>query len=291
MEVLRLGKRALKAALVRLGYVCVPLPWNEDGAAGASEARHDRIAGDLLRSHWMRTVHACNATQIEELYRHFVFPGLPRNERRERLLNALVGTPVAEAIHVVHALHRAFDVEGDVCEFGVEQGATSALLANEMSGGGRLLWLFDSFEGLPAPTAEDELLNDVLNLGSIDRYRGAMAAPESSVLARLDEIGFPRASTRIKKGWVPATLREGELPSRIAFAYVDFDFYQPILDALEFIDPRMPVGGRIVVDDYGFFSAGAQRAVDRFVAAAAPRFQFEQPLPFAGTFCTLTKVS
>jgi hypothetical protein len=37
---------------------------------------------------------------------------------------------------------------------------------------------------------------------------------------------------------------------------VDFDFYEPIKGALEFLDTRMPAGGRIIVGDYGFFSGG-----------------------------------
>jgi hypothetical protein len=77
----------------------------------------------------------------------------------------------------------------------------------------------------------------------------------------------------------------------VAFAYVDFDFYEPIKDALEFLDTRMLPGGRIVVDDYGFFSAGAQLAVDQFVASTGGRFKFELPLPFAGHFCVLSKLA
>jgi hypothetical protein len=77
----------------------------------------------------------------------------------------------------------------------------------------------------------------------------------------------------------------------VAFAYVDFDFYEPIEDALEFLDGRMPPGGRIVVDDYGFFSEGAQLAVDQFVARVGARFKFELPLRFAGHFCVLKKLA
>ena len=53
----------------------------------------------------------------------------------------------------------------------------------------------------------------------------------------------------------------------------------------------MPPGGRIVVDDYGFFSEGAQLAVDQFVARVGGRFKFELPLPFAGHFCVLNKLA
>jgi hypothetical protein len=45
------------------------------------------------------------------------------------------------------------------------------------------------------------------------------------------------------------------------------------------------------VDDYGFFSEGAQLAVDQFVAGVAGRYKFELPLPFAGHFCVLSKIA
>ncbi len=75
---------------------------------------------------------------------------------------------------VLH-LNRALGLDGDVCEFGVAQGATSALIANEIRGTEKDLWLFDSFEGLPKPTDHDILIDDIFNLGSIDRYQGTMA--------------------------------------------------------------------------------------------------------------------
>jgi len=121
-------------------------------------------------------------------------------------------------------------------------------------------------------------------------YKGTMASPESEVLKKLAWIDFPRHRTKIKKGWVKDTISSGELPTQIAFAYIDLDFYDPIKDALHFVDSRMPIGGHIVVDDYGWFSEGAQVAVDEFMTAAKDRFRFEQPLACAGHFVLLSKI-
>jgi O-methyltransferase len=199
---------------------------------------------------------------------------------------------VSEAIYVVKHLHDGLRVLGDICEFGVAQGATSKLLASEiMPLADRKFWLFDSFEGLPAPTKEDRLINDIFKLGTMANYKGTMASPETEVLDKLASVNFPRERIKVKKGWVRDTIKNGELPAQVAFAYVDFDFYDPIKDALEFLDTRMPAGGRIVVDDYGYFSEGAQLAVDQFVKAAGGRYTFEMPLPFAGHFCLLSKVA
>jgi O-methyltransferase len=281
-------KKLLRAALRQFGYRLERI----DQTSTASKQDSPDLAAALNHCQVMRNIHRQDAIEIEALYREFVFPNLPKREGREILLNDLIGTTISEAIYILQFLHEALRVPGDICEFGVAQGATSRLLAAEiMPLAGRTLWLFDSFEGLPPPTPEDRLIDDIFELGSMDLYRGQMASPEDLVLEKLAGIKFPRARTKLKKGWIRDTSKSGELPKQVAFAYVDFDLYEPIKDGLAFVDPLMPVGGRIVVDDYGFFSEGAQLAVDQFVEQAGGRYEFSLPLPFAGHFCLLRKVS
>jgi O-methyltransferase len=287
----RLLKHAVLSIIHRLGYELIPqiatLKNQYPNSVAANDSRQ-RLQHELL----LRGIHRRDASEIEELYRAFLFRDLPRREGRAGELSDLIGTTVSEAIYVIKHLHDGLMVAGDICEFGVAQGATSKLLASEiLSLEDRKLWLFDSFEGLPAPTEEDRLIHDIFNLGTIAKYKGTMASPEKEVLGKLASIDFPSNRIKIKKGWVKDTINDTELPAQVAFAYVDFDFYDPIKDTLQFIDGRMPTGGRIVVDDYGFFSEGAQLAVDQFVTAARGRYTFELPLPFAGHFCILCKVA
>jgi hypothetical protein len=238
----------------------------------------------------LRHIHVRDALDIEELFRSFVFPALPRKPGREIYLADLLGTSVSEAIYILESLHAGLKVEGDICEFGVAQGATSKLLASELLDGDRHLYLFDSFEGLPPPSPEDVLIDDIFELGSMDRYQGIMTSPESEVRQKLDAISFPALRTHIMKGWVEDTLARDDAPRKVAFAYVDFDFYGPIRTALEFLERVMPVGGRIVVDDYGYFSAGVQKATDDFVASRKDRFALSLPLPFAGKFALIERI-
>lgn len=73
----------------------------------------------------------------------------------------------------------------------------------------------------------------------------------------------------MRKGFIPDTFRGLEL-ARITFAHVDLDIYRSILDSLDFIWPRLTLGGFIVFDDYGFPSCpGARAAVDEFFASSA----------------------
>jgi O-methyltransferase len=230
--------------------------------------------------------------ELHGCYHELVFPELPPCQGRNELLSNLIGTSVSEGMYLIGLLSLSMTTDGDVCEFGVAQGATSALLANEIRGSKKELWLFDSFQGLPPSTEKDKLINDIFRLGSIEKYTGTMASPVESVKGRLDDIHFPRDRTHIVAGFIEKTLRSATLPDRVCFAYVDLDFYEPILTTLRFLRQRMPVGGTVVVDDYGFFSAGAKAAVDEFMVEAAGEFEMTLPLKCAAEttpFCILRR--
>lgn len=229
--------------------------------------------------------------EMEDVFRHFLFTDLPDRPRRTELVSQLIGTQVCEAFYILSALNRALGLEGDICEFGVAQGATSALLANEIRESRKSLWLFDSFEGLPAPTAKDELIDDIFNLGTMAAYEGKMACSATEVRQRLDVIDFPSDRVVVVPGFIEETSKRARLPEQVCFAYIDFDFYEPILIALELIDSRLALGGTVIVDDYEFFSSGAKTAVAEFLDGRSGRYELTVPPTFAGHFCLLRKVS
>lgn len=230
-----------------------------------------------------------SAEEMERLTRATVFPDLPQKRGRHELMTQLLGTQLSEALHLVWHLNHALAFEGAVCEFGIAQGATSALIANEIRETNKELWLFDSFEGLPKPTDRDILIDDIFNLGSIDKYQGTMACGQEQVIGRLSSIGFPRQRVKLVPGFIEETARNKDLPEKVCFAYVDFDFYEPIKIALQLLDPRLPVGGVVIVDDYGFFSEGAQAAVDEFVESRGSRYLKEPSPEWASKFCVLRR--
>lgn len=216
------------------------------------------------------------------------FPS-PVPEGRNELLAQLLGTQLSEAVYLLNYLHGSLKLPGDVCEFGVAQGATSALLANEIRHTDKLLWLFDSFEGLPKPTEKDKLIHDIFSLGVIEKYTGTMAYGVEEVLERLRTISYPPARVKIVPGFIEDTILRSDLPEKICFAYVDFDFYEPILITLKYLNEHLSRGGSIVVDDYGFFSSGAATAVDEFLLAYPLQYDFVLPDKSAGQFAILCK--
>ena len=131
------------------------------------------------------------------------------------------------------------------------------------------------------------------DLGSMAAYAGKMASPESLVISRLKSVGFPAARTMIHKGFFDKLLpKRLNFPERVAFAYVDFDFHDPIKQALEFLDEVASPGAIFVVDDYDYFSSGAKEAVDAFVKiknANKRRYKIEIPAKALAHCAVLTK--
>lgn len=250
-----------------------------------------RIVSEVSRRADLQPVarRAETVAELEALYREFVLADLPECDGRAGLVARLLGTQASEALYLCAYLHRALVCDGDVCEFGVAQGATSALIANEIRATGKRLWLFDSFAGLPKPSPKDVLIHDIFKLGSMARYEGTMAYPQDHVRRRLRAVKFPSSRVDLVAGFVEETLRRDPVPKNVCFAYVDLDFYEPIKTVLEYLDQVVPAGAHIMVDDYGWFSAGAKTAVDEFMASRPGRYDLLMPLPFAGHFAALAR--
>lgn len=224
---------------------------------------------------------------MHDALRTLLFPHLPESNGRTELLARLLGTGISDAMYLLSELHAGMADEGDVCEFGVAQGATSAVLANEIRDSSKHLWLYDSFSGLPKPSPKDQLKDDIFGLGSMDRYEGEMRCDQLEVETRLAQIGFPKERYSIKAGFINETLRDDSGPANVCFAYIDFDFYEPIAQALAYLDRHLTANGRIVVDDYDFFSTGSKTAVDEFMQKNGERYALAHPAGFAGHFCLL----
>ena len=150
-------------------------------------------------------------------------------------------------------------VPGDFVEFGCYKGDTSLLLAellveNHVEKSVKKLWIYDSFEGLPEKRVEDRSV-----LGVAFRA-GELGVTKREVKGRFLRAGLPVPV--IRKKWF-ADLNEEDVPERIAFAFLDGDFYESIRDSLKLVVPRISEGGVIVVHDYTNPALpGVKKAVD-----------------------------
>jgi hypothetical protein len=172
----------------------------------------------------------------------------------------------------VYALVRAVEhvvargVSGAVVECGVWRGGSmmaAALTLLWIGAADRELFLFDTFDGMTAPTAED---------GEWERreYRRLAEAGEKWVCSPFDGVarnlastGYPAGLIRYVAGRVEDKL-PAEAPDRIAILRLDTDFYESTRHELEHLYPLLAPGGLLIVDDYGSFR-GARRAVDEYI--------------------------
>ena len=181
------------------------------------------------------------------------------------LLKDLIGTSLVGGLKILDALNKTIEIDGDICEFGVAQGKTSKLIAHFIKNTNKKLFLFDSFQGLPKPTEKDQLKDDIFNLGNMEKYQGKMSHAENKVINELKSINFSNDKLIINKGFFNEESKiHMRLPKAVSFAFLDFDFYQPTLDGLNFLNKVLNVGGIIIVDDYDFFSTGVKTSVDEW---------------------------
>jgi O-methyltransferase len=169
------------------------------------------------------------------------------------------------------SLRQAAGISGELWECGVFKGGTALLtrvLRDEFAQS-KTVRLFDSFIGMP-PTDDSK---DVHKAGDFaDTSFDAVRA-----LVGTDAVEY-------HAGFIPQTF-EGLSVDQIAFAHVDLDLHDAILESCKFIYPRLSIGGVMVFDDYGFPSCpGARIAVDEFFLEK-PEF----PLVMPSGQCVLVK--
>lgn len=137
----------------------------------------------------------------------------------------------------------ALHIPGDIVEFGCYIGTTSLFIQRllDIRRENRSFHVYDSFEGLPAKSREDES-----PAGSGFRA-GALTVSKKQLIREFQKAHLKLPT--IHKSWFGALSAE-DVPKQIAFAFLDGDFYQSIKDSLTLVLPQMSHGGIIVVDDY-----------------------------------------
>ena len=180
-------------------------------------------------------------------------------------------------------------VPGSIVECGVWRGGSMQAVAKTLIARGatdRDLHLFDTFEGMPPPSEEDlrhdgksatELLTSNPKTSSV----WAVASLED-VQDGMRQTGYPPDRIHYHRGLVEETIPDGA-PDEIAILRLDTDWYESTRHELEHLYDRVPSGGVVVFDDYGFWQ-GARQAVDEFLERTGERLLL---LPMASGRITL----
>ncbi|MGQ0577424.1 MAG: TylF/MycF/NovP-related O-methyltransferase [Betaproteobacteria bacterium] len=164
-------------------------------------------------------------------------------------------------------------VPGDIVECGVWKGGSMMAVARtllELGERTRDLRLFDTFEGMTAPTGQDVALTGEsaadLMAASTDREDADSVwcrAPLDVVRQAMASVGYDGSKIHYIKGRVEDTIPDSA-PGRIALLRLDTDWYESTRHEMIHLFPRLSVGGVLILDDYGHW-LGARRAVDEYL--------------------------
>jgi hypothetical protein len=160
-------------------------------------------------------------------------------------------------------------IPGSIVECGVWRGGSMAAAARTLlqrKDLGRDLYLFDTFEGLPDPKAEDV---DYSGRHAADILRKDPAyrcadAPLEQVREVMYATGYPKDKIHLVEGKVEETI-PNFAPEAISLLRLDTDWYESTLHELVHLFPRLSKAGVLIIDDYGHWQ-GARKACDEYFA-------------------------
>ncbi|WP_433398281.1 TylF/MycF/NovP-related O-methyltransferase [Streptomyces sp. CA-146814] len=168
------------------------------------------------------------------------------------------------------------DIPGAVVECGVWRGGSMQACAKTLLSVGeteRDLYLFDTYEGMTPPTAEDlrrdgRPAQELLDAQGKDRPIWAVASLED-VQAGFENVPYPKERIHYVQGRVEDTVPE-QAPEQIAILRLDTDWYASTKHELEHLYSRLVSGGVLLIDDYGYWQ-GSRQAVDEFLDKTGER--------------------
>jgi O-methyltransferase len=161
-------------------------------------------------------------------------------------------TDIYRSYELYQCVREVGSITGDILEVGVWRGGTGAILA---AGAvrwkpDRRVWLCDTFSG-------------VVKAGTMDTaYTGGEHADTSEGIVADLIRDLQLTNAVIAKGVFPEETADRLGDAQIALCHIDVDVYQSAADVVRWLMPRMPRGGMLVFDDYGFSTC---KGITRFV--------------------------
>ncbi len=152
-------------------------------------------------------------------------------------------------------------VPGDLIETGVWRGGAVIFMRGLLEAHGvidRLVWVADSFEGLPKA---NYALYPKESKGKFHMYE-PLAVSIHEVRENFHRFGLLDDRVRFLKGWFRDTLPTAPIET-LAVMRLDGDLYESTMDALVNLYDKLSLGGFVIIDDYNAVES-CNRAVDDF---------------------------
>ena len=199
-----------------------------------------------------------------KIVRNFSFDPVKRAEGRDwpPLADTMIGLKRLDNLqHCVENVIKN-NVPGDMIETGIWRGGGSIFMRAVLKAHGvtdRIVWVADSFKGLPVPNVEKY----PQDAGDIHHKIQFLAVPLETVKANFAKYGLLDEKVRFLKGWFNDTLPKAPI-EKLAVIRLDGDMYESTMDGLVNLYPKLSVGGYMIVDDYVL--KGCNEAVHDFSA-------------------------
>ena len=194
----------------------------------------------------------------------------------EKTLPYSLATP-DRAIALISAVRYVVErgVPGAMVECGVAQGGSMLAIAEALTTFGdttRSLYLYDTFEGMPAATGKDITASGRIGVELFQRFGGSPDGSQSDWIRNSEDVvrttmarsSYPADQIEFVKGLVEETI-PGTVPEGVALLRLDTDFYTSTRHELEHLAPLVASGGIVLIDDYGFWQ-GSREATDEWAA-------------------------
>jgi O-methyltransferase len=157
------------------------------------------------------------------------------------------------------------NVPGDLLEAGVWRGGACIFMKANLvarQDDRRVVWVADSFEGLPAPNAA---------LYPADRgddlhTRGGLSVGADQVRHNFERYGLLDDRVRFLVGWFKDTLPAAPIEA-LSVMRLDGDMYESTWQAIDALYPKLSLGGYCIIDDFGSHQSQAGQAVLDYRAA------------------------
>jgi O-methyltransferase len=211
-------------------------------------------------------------------YAFSTLTGTKRRRKRLQLIKKILPYTMVGRNGLLTTHDIAHDVEtrkldGCFVECGVARGGCSALMAlvARENDSDRKSWLFDSFEGLPEQSSEDEYEAPESPLPEDKSARivapgyclGTFEEVEDLLFHKLD---LDKNNIFMVQGWFEDTLpvNSGKVGT-ISVLRIDGDWYSSTKCCLDNLYDNVIAGGYVIIDDYESV-IGCKKAVDEFIA-------------------------
>ncbi|NJL43038.1 MAG: hypothetical protein HC935_06180 [Pseudanabaena sp. SU_2_4] len=176
------------------------------------------------------------------------------------------------------------DLPGNFVECGSFKGGAAAMLATVIkrySQRPRLLYAFDTFEGMPEPSEVD--LHNGVAANDTGFGVGTLKAPIDENLAKICQILGVEAIAKPVQGLFADTLPNYKVEiGDIALLHADGDWYESTMDIFRNLYNSVLPGAFVQIDDYGHWE-GCRQAIHDFEKECGDSFDL-QTIDYTGVW-------